>query len=500
MRKKRLAYNAMASLIYQIVSIICGLVLPRAILATYGSNINGLVNSISQFLGFIAFFELGVGAVIQSALYKPLALGDNLQISRIVASGNKFFRGLAKILLVYVFILLFIYPLIINKDFDFIYTDILIVAISISLFAQYYFGQVNRLLITADQHEYIFSLIASGALIINTIASVILINTGASIQFVKITTSIIYLARPALLYYYVKKHYNIDRKIKYTEEPIKQKKNGIAQHIAAYALGGLDVIILTTLSTLSNVSIYSVYYFVVSGVKTLVTVVTSGMQSLLGELIAKKEEKKLVDIFSWYEWSIHSIVVIIFGCCSVLIVSFVKVYTLGIKDANYDVPLFGFLITIANMLQCFRLPYSSMILASNKYKETQNNYIIAAAINIVISVICVYIWGLIGVAIGSLIALAYHTIWMTSYNSKVLIKWPLIKTIKQFATDAIIIFISYILSQPLVKTVDNYFDWVIIAIQVFFVWVLIWFIVNFVLYRNRIKQFANKFIYHRKNI
>ena len=71
MRKKKLIYNTISSLIFQVTTIVCGFILPRLILNAFGSNVNGLVNSITQFLGIISFLELGVGAVVQSALYKP---------------------------------------------------------------------------------------------------------------------------------------------------------------------------------------------------------------------------------------------------------------------------------------------------------------------------------------------------------------------------------------------------------------------------------------------
>ena len=98
MRKKKLAANTASSLIFRICTIICGFILPRLILNSYGSEINGLVNSITQFLGIISFLELGVGAVIQSALYKPLAEKNDIEISKIVVSGQKFFSKIRYIL------------------------------------------------------------------------------------------------------------------------------------------------------------------------------------------------------------------------------------------------------------------------------------------------------------------------------------------------------------------------------------------------------------------
>ena len=72
MKKTLLAKNTVASLLAQITSLVCGFILPRFFLQEYGSEVNGLINSIAQFLGVISFLELGVGTVVQSALYKPL--------------------------------------------------------------------------------------------------------------------------------------------------------------------------------------------------------------------------------------------------------------------------------------------------------------------------------------------------------------------------------------------------------------------------------------------
>ena len=175
MREKRLFYNTVSSLVFQLTTIICGFILPRLILSAFGSEVNGLVNSITQFLGIISFLELGVGAVVQSALYKPLAEKKQDDVSKIIASANKFFTRLGEILLIYVIILVVIYPQFAGKNFGFAYTATLIVAISISSFAQYFFGIVNRLLLTADQRGYIQYNAQTIAVVGNTIACFVLI-------------------------------------------------------------------------------------------------------------------------------------------------------------------------------------------------------------------------------------------------------------------------------------------------------------------------------------
>lgn len=497
MRRKRLFYNTISSLVFQVTTIICGFILPRLILNAFGSEVNGLVNSITQFLGVISFLELGVGAVVQSALYKPLAEKKMENVSKIIASANKFFNRLGQILLIYVIVLVAVYPRFAGKNFGHIYTATLIVTISISSFAQYFFGIVNRLLLTADQRGYIQYNAQTVAVICNTVACFILIRVGCSIQIVKLTTSLIYLLQPFLIYIYVRYHYSIDKKIRYTKEPIPQKWNGIAQHVASVILDGTDTIVLTLFSTLSDVSIYSVYFLVVKGVKQLFMSMTNGITSLIGELWAKQELEKLNKTFSWTEWVIHTGTTLIFGLTAILIVPFIKVYTFGIKDANYIQPLFAVLIVAANAGHCLRLPYNIIILAAGHYKQTQKNYIVAAVLNIVVSIVTVKSLGLIGVAIGTLAAMVYQTVWMAIYDSKKLIKWPLSNFVKQIFVDGLTMVAGFWGTRMITMSGTTYVEWIILAIKTAIIWIIIVYIVNMLFYRDKMLSMTRKILKKR---
>lgn len=491
---KRLAFNTISSLAYQITAIICGLILPRLILQCFGSEVNGLVNSISQFLSIISFLDLGVGSVIQSSLYKPLVQKDHESISKIIVSGGRFFRRIAYILLGYIAILTVVYPLVNGSDFDFGFTVLLILSMGISSFAQYYFGVVDRLLLTADQRGYIQYNAQTITLILNTIACAILIQLGASIQIVKLTTSLIFLFRPIALRIYVNKHYTINRKIRYEGEPIKQKWNGMAQHISAVVLDGTDTIVLTIFSTLANVSVYSVYHLVVNSVKTLFTSMTNGIHSLMGELWAKQDIEKLKSFFRKIQWVLHTGVIFVFGCTALLILPFVQVYTNGVTDVDYIQPLFAILITAANAGHCLRLPYNIVILAAGDYRNTQHCYIIATVMNIVISIVCVFFWGLIGVAIGTLVAMAYQTVWMAIYNSKHLIKGELKSFFKQIIVDGIAVFLMWLSTIWIELSSISWLSWIVMASEVAGICLVVVAIVNFIFYRKEILDIIKYFL------
>ena len=71
--KKRVILNIACTALCQLMTLISGLIVPRLILSTFGSEANGLVSSLTQFLNYISLVEGGIGSVVLTALYSPLA-------------------------------------------------------------------------------------------------------------------------------------------------------------------------------------------------------------------------------------------------------------------------------------------------------------------------------------------------------------------------------------------------------------------------------------------
>jgi len=492
-RKTKLMLNSASSLLYQLTAIVCSFVLPRFFLSSFGSEVNGLVSSITHFLSFISLAECGVGAVVQSTLYKPLADGDMAAVSAIVASSERFFRRIAYLLLGYVGVLMLVYPLITLDRFDYLFTMVLILVISINTFVQYYLGMTYKLLLTADQLGFLQYSIHAVALILNTVACIILMRWGASVQVVKLVSSLIFILQPVVFCVIAKHRYRIDRSIKLTEEPIKQKWNGLAQHIATVVLGNTDTVVLTLLSTLENVSVYAVYYLVVNGVKQIVFSLTNGVQAMFGNMLAKKEMELLNQTFDRIEWLMHTVVTFAFSVTAILLVPFVRVYTKGITDANYIVPAFAGLITLAQASYCYRLPYNIMVLAAGHYKQTQWSAITEAVINVVTSVVLVFHYGLIGVAIGTFAAMAYRTVYLANYLKNHILHRELRHFLKHLLVDvagaallfgAVRLFPDFYTMRQI-----SYFAWFLLAIKVALTGIVAQGVVNGFFYRDQLKRF-----------
>lgn len=464
--KTKLILNTIMSFVLQITTVVCGFILPRLLLSYYGSEINGLIQSIAQFLSVISFLELGVGQVIQSNLYKPLSDGNNDCMSKILRSGIIYFRKIACVLLGYLVLLGIFSPYIFGDEYGWTYTITLIGAIGINSIVQYCFGLVDRILLSADQRGYVQFAVQFVINILNVIIVTFLIKQGNSIQIVKLASSFVFLLSPIIIRCYINKNYKINRKISYEGEPIEQKWNGMAQHIATVVLEGTDVIILTVFSTLSNISIYSLYFMVISGVRQLYTAATVGFQSMIGGLWANNERNRLESIYQGVEIILHLAVVFLFSCVVILIVPFIKVYTWGITDCDYIQPVFALVLTLAYAIRCLRTPYNILILAAGHYRQTQICHIITATLNIFISVIAVSIFDLVGIAIGTLVAFTYQTVWMMVYVSKKLVKHSTKRILKQVVIDILMPIIIYVATRWIKMREISYLGWFTMALGV----------------------------------
>ena len=471
----------------EFVMLICDFILPRQILLSYGSDVNGLVTSITQFLGFIALTEMGVGAVVKSALYKPLATGDEAETSRILKSAGIFFHKIGRILVLYVALLCVIFPFISESVFDYAFIIPLIIAVSISSIAQYYFGIVNQLLLTADQRSYVYLLLNSVSMVVNTAASVFLMRAGVGIQTVKFAAAIVLLIKPIGMAVYVNRHYVIDRAIELHNEPIKQKWNGIAQHIAAFVLSHTDVIVLTTFSTFKNVSIYNTYYIVVAGMRRLLTTAMTGVDALFGNLYAKNDPA--LQSRNWKEFRT-------FGhrpntseeCYLALLLTVNDMIKISRTFQIVLAIILMALLVAAYGAYCIRLPYNTMVLAAGHYKETQTSAIIEAVLNVVISIILVRKYGLYGVAVGTLIAMLYRSCYLALYLSKAIMYRPFTNYLKHILVDAIVIVLVVFSTRWMLAAVNGYLEWIILAIKVFIVAAVEVVIINGVIYNTEFRD------------
>lgn len=493
MNTKLAKKNVITSILYQLVTVAYGLVIPRLVLLSFGSEVNGLVSSLSQFLNYISLLEGGLGGVIMAALYKPFANKDYRKVSGVIKAADDFFKKIAIIFVIYSFALAVAFPLLVSTSFSWGYIFSLTIIISTSLFLQYFFSLSYRLIITADQKGYVVYLTLILFTILNFVVTLAVINIWPEIHMLKAASAVAFLVQPIVFGRYVKKHYSLEKEIEADTDSIKQRWDGFGQNIAFFVHSNTDVVVLTIFSTLNNVSVYSVYMLVVSALRTLVSAVSSSLAPSLGNSLARMTNDEANKMFDSYEFGLSVITAFAFTCGALLVTPFVQIYTSGITDANYYQPIFGYLMMAAEAVYCFRDPYVSVAYVSGRYKETAKYAYIEAALNIVISVVLVSKFGIIGVAIGTLIAMVYRMIAHMLYINNHLIRRNIRKSLKCLAVCVLIsICSSLIVNQFINMHIAGYIDWMIKAIETVVIVVFVMTVVLYIFYRKQLVIFCNK--------
>lgn len=501
MRRKRAFYNFLTSFALQIVVLICGLIIPRLILSRFGSSVNGLVTSISQFLGYIALLEAGVGGVVRASLYKPLSKGDYSTVSRILKSTEYYFRKLALFFIIFLLVLSVTFPLIVRKDFEFWYTSLLVIIIGISTFCEYYFGITYQILLQADQKRYYIHLIQIITYIINLIIVIILIQLNFGIHIIKLISSLIFITRPIIINIIIKKKYRLIKDCEPDYETIKQRWDGFAHHVAFFLHTHTDVVVLTIFSSIKLVSVYSVYYMIVSNIQKLIFTFVSGIEATFGDMLAKNEITSLKIYFRLYEFMIFIITFILFTSTAILIIPFMSIYTRGITEIDYIRPIFAYVLIASEAIYCLRIPYHTVTVAAGHFKQTRKGAFVEVIINVLLSVILVFYFDLVGVVIGTLIAMLFRTAYYVNYLSKNILHLNILDFIKR-----LVINITCTLSVILISTflpkwdINTYNMWIIYAIIITTISSFLFIIINSLFYKKDMKAFITIIldIFHQK--
>src|SRR5574344_363324 len=219
-RTKKFFYNSISTGLLQLILLVISFILPKIIIGNYGSEINGLCSSITQFINYFSLVEAGLAAAAIYALYKPLAEDNHKQISVVVSTAKKFYYKSGLIFTALVVILACIYPLFISIDalskFEIFF---LIIILGSTGFLDFFTLAKYRVLLTADQKVYVISIASIIYNILNTIIIVILASLGLSIVLVRFVAVFAIVIRSVILMIYVRKK---NKYIKYNEKEDKK--------------------------------------------------------------------------------------------------------------------------------------------------------------------------------------------------------------------------------------------------------------------------------------
>lgn len=414
MRTKKAAINMATALISQFIIILLGFVSRRIMIDSIGVDylgINGLMNNI---LTILSLAESGVGTAMVYALYKPLADND---IPKIRALMN-FYKNTYKLLAIFTAALgLSILPFL-----DYFMKDNIVENTSI-IYLMFLFSSVSSYLYSykismnnADQNKYLST-------IFNTITQILVL-------IVKVL--ILYLTKNYILFLSIDIGSTLiknvifsrmmDKRYPYLNEKSKVKlddetRKSLYTNIKSLFLGKIgyiistssDNLVISSMISVKTVGLYSNYTTLTSSVTGFVGVFISSISASIGNLMAQESKDKVYEIYkvsSFINFWLYGFSSICLFCLSD---SFIALW-LG---KEYIMGKGVLILVVLNFLiGGLMAPIDSIKSAAGLYKPDRFIPIIAAIVNLMLSIILVKPLGLSGVFIGTLISTLLFSFWI----------------------------------------------------------------------------------------
>lgn len=438
MKAKRSFLNLTIGIASQLVTIAFGIFIPRLLLVHYGSEVNGLLSSITQIMVYMTLLEAGVGAASLQALYKPFQRDDKQSINAILAATSMYYKKTGIYYFFAIIVIAFAYPLIIDSEIDSLTISIVILLTGFAGALNYYFQGKYRIFLTAEGKSYINTTIVTLINTVINIAKIALILLGFDIIALQTAHFVLTIIQIIIYEVYMKRNYKWLRfNIKPDLEAISQKNSVLVHQFSTLVFNNTDVLILTLFTNLKVVSVYVLYNMLFSIIDNVISTVNGSVTFVLGQTF-HESKKKFLKLYDAYETYFMAFVFSLFTVAYILILPFMTLYTAGITDINYIDFWLPVLFISLKLLINARASSNNVINIAGHFKKTQYRSIIETTINIVCSLLFVYFFGIYGVLLGTIVALLYRAIDIILYANKHILKRSPWITIKRWISNVIL--------------------------------------------------------------
>lgn len=411
MKDNKFAKNVIVGFGAQVIALILGIIVPRFILESYGSDTNGILSTVTQIFTYLALLEAGVSQSAQIALYNPIVKKDENQINIVLSAANMYFRKLTVPYGFGVVLLAIALPFVLKTELAGETIVGIVLLEGISEVCNFYFIQVKSCLLGVLGKSYINNGIMLLNRILVYIIKIVLASLHANILLLQCGFVLITFIKIILYSLYIKRKFPWVKFDKYDKQyKLKDRNSFVLSEVAWTVFSSTDMIVLSIFLNAKMSSVYSVYNMIFANINVLLSTVYYSICYVLGYAYHKnmKEYEKTHDSFMSVFVGAMTILI---SVAYVLTIPFVKLYTQGINDVEYIYPLLPFLFCMIQLLSWSRFISGNLTSLAGYAKQTSYISLTEAIINIVMSVILVNQFGINGVVSATVIALPVKVIW-----------------------------------------------------------------------------------------
>lgn len=494
MSKKRLfVRNFLIGFLSHAFILIFGFVVPRIVLTNYGSDTNGLINTVSQVFMYMALLEAGISQATTNSLYKPIKDNDQNEVSIVASTAKKQYRKTTIIYGISVLVMAFVMPLLIKTSNNYWIVFAVILFEGLTNVISFYFINTWYCILNAYGKSYINNVFNVSARLACYAVKIILSLLRVNIAIIQIGYFAISLIKLLIYYIYFKKKYSwIDLKVDVGKAKLPYKNQYIITEISSVIFQSTDMIVLSIFVSTTLSSVYSIYNLVFVSLSTLLNGVFVSLVYLLNQTYISDLEKykKIHNLFNMFFVGTMTVLMCV---TYFLITPFVKMYTQGVNDVEYINRWYPLLFCLITLLSWCRYPQTNLAGISGNARKMAICSIVEAVLNLSLSILLVNFLGIIGVLIATLVSLPIKVVYLNYLSEKKIMKRSPLKTIVIFGVNFGIFFLTVLIAELFpFFTITNYLDFIgygLILTLYYFIGV---FAINFIIDKD-LKKFVVKF-------
>lgn len=484
--------NSKVALLFYVLEMGLGFVSRTVFIRYIGADVLGLNTTANNLLQFLNLAELGIGTAVAFSLYKPLANDDRESISEIISIQGWLYRRIAFIVGIGAIVLMAFFPVFFKKmELPMWYAYASFGALLYTALLTYFFNYKQVILI-ASQQEYKIAYSYKSVMLVRSAAQILAMMFlphgyvwWLILQVVFGTLATINLQRmvrhtfPYLLG--ISTHVSKELRKKYSII-ITKIKQLFFHKVAGYVLSQTSPIIIYAYANLTLVAIYGNYMLIVLGITMLMQSVFNGVAAGVGDLIAHDDKAHAYAVFKEIFTSRFLIATTFCYGVYILADSFVNLWI----GPGYLLDNSTLIVIIVIMyMQLMRTVVENFIQGYGMFADIWAP-ITEAVINISLSILLGYYFGITGILSGVLISIVlivgiWKPIYLFHWGMKISLMRYLELYVKHLLVFAFVAYFTTVGLNEILLEADNFAKFALnavitVVLFVFFEGFMLWLI------------------------
>ncbi|MCH5184466.1 MAG: hypothetical protein J1E00_09855 [Oscillospiraceae bacterium] len=407
MRTQKALKNVLASIGAYIVLIALGLIVRRLFLHQFETELIGYDALLTNIFDLLSIADLGADGFFSYRLYHAFAEDDRGQITKLLSMYRKIYLFMGVVVSLICLALFFCLPYIFSGKVNF-WSDFRLMYILYSIVATAsYFLNYWRTLLVAGQLEYKCVRIETAAAVANLIAKTLVLLTVRSYLLYLLINTATAIIRRILIALTAKKEYPFVKPVPVpwsglrTEDFTEEIRNLLPIKFAGAINGATDSLLITLLVDVTTTGLYGNYILIGNYALNGFRRMLSPLQASVADLVYKETKDdalslyKMIElicfifatmVFSGFAMVFQNAIAVFFGTRYWLSMSFVFSYA-----------VLGYIAIRSQTAVIFRGCFG-------EFQIERRFSVVGAAINLLVSVVLLRIWGVTGVLFGTVIA------------------------------------------------------------------------------------------------